>query len=204
MVKRRLVRNRLVIMVKEPRLGRVKTRLAREIGETNATRFYRTVSAQLIHRLARDPRWHTILAVTPDTAVTSQFWPPSVARVPQGRGDLGIRMIRALSAPPRGPVVVIGSDIPGVRAGHIAQAFRALGSRALVFGPAEDGGFWLIGANHAADLRGIFRSVRWSSAHTLTDTLANLRGRRIGFAAPLRDVDNAEDLRRTAHFCRAT
>ena len=194
------MRNRLILMVKEPVAGRVKTRLAREAGTAAALRFYRTVCANLIRRLGNDPRWQPVLAVSPDSAVHSTSWPTSVARIPQGIGDLGDRMGRLLRQ--RGPraTIVIGSDIPDVRPAHIADAFRKLGSADAVFGPAKDGGYWLVGMKPHRPALAIFRNVRWSSPHALDDTLANLEGHRIAFAATLGDVDDAASLGRIGHL----
>lgn len=187
--------NRLILMVKEPCMGRVKTRLARGIGAAEALRFYRTASDTLMRRLGSDRRWQTILAVTPDRAVHSRSWPGDIIRVAQGRGDLGQRMERMLRAGD-GPAVLIGSDIPAIRTSHIAEAFKLLQRNEAVFGPAEDGGFWLVGLKNMPRLRGLFSNVRWSSEHALNDVLANLKGHRIGFAASLCDVDDAESYRR--------
>ena len=86
-------RKRLVIMVKEPRPGRVKTRLGAGIGMGAAARWFRRESASLIRRLSADTRWETILAVAPDrAAMESRVWPPHHPRWPQGGGDLGDRM----------------------------------------------------------------------------------------------------------------
>lgn len=193
----------LIIMVREPRVGAVKTRLARGLGAVQAARFYRTVTANLIRRLATDRRWQTVLAVTPDRAAASPVWPRSVRRVAQGRGDLGARMARLLASHPHGPVVLIGSDIPGVSTANIARAFDALRDKAAIFGPAEDGGFWLAGVRHGRDGAGLFDGVRWSHPDTLADVLANLRGQPIGYAARLADVDDAEAFARFAQagFC---
>ncbi len=202
---RRRCGRRLIIMVREPRLGAVKTRLARGVGAAQAARFYRTVTANLIRRLAPDRRWQTVLAVTPDGAARSPVWPRAAPRMAQGRGDLGARMARLLASHPHGPVVLIGSDIPGITAAHIAHGFNAMKNADVVFGPAEDGGFWLVGVRRARDIRGLFDGVRWSSARTLADTLANLRGRRVAFVARLTDVDDAATYTRAAqHGCYVT
>ncbi len=191
---------RLIIMVKEPRLGTVKTRLAREIGAVAATGFYRCVTANLIRRLARDRRWHTVLAVAPDSALASPSWPDDIDRLPQGRGDIGQRMERQLSRDcSDGPAVLVGSDIPGLRASHIADAFALLRRHGVVFGPAEDGGFWLIGIAPGVRLAGLFDGVRWSSQHALADTLENAAGTRVALAATLSDVDDAASYRQNAH-----
>lgn len=192
--------NRLIIMVKEPYLGRVKSRLARDIGAVQATRFYRATTATILRRLARDSRWQTMLAVAPDTAVDAAAWPVHIPRLAQGRGDIGERMARALASEGHAAAraVLIGSDIPGITAAHIAAAFRCLRRNDFVFGPAEDGGFWLVGVRRPCDARALFTDVRWSSQHTLADTLAGLSGRKTGFAARLTDVDDAASLHATS------
>lgn len=192
-----LARDRLIIMVKEPQMGRVKTRLAREIGAAEAARFYRTISATIIRRLARDRRWQTLLAVSPDTAVASAAWPADVLRFAQQGNDIGERMLRALMLAEATAVrtVLIGSDIVGITAEHIAAAFRLLRGAEVVFGPAEDGGFWLIGARRPRDVHDLFKGVRWSDSHTLADCVANLGERKANFAAKLSDVDDAASLR---------
>lgn len=192
--------DRLIIMVKEPRLGAVKTRLAAEIGASSAVRFYRSVTAHLIRRLAFDPRWRTVLAVTPDAAVASRSWPSGLARMAQGRGDIGERMERLLRSQAPRPAILIGSDIPAIEASHIAKAFGLLRRNDAVFGPAEDGGFWLAGLKALPRLSGVFDNVRWSSAHALSDTLANLSGRKVGFVARLSDVDDLEAYRSTGAY----
>lgn len=99
---------------------------------------------------------------------------------------------------PPGPVVVIGSDIPEIRRHHIAEAFRVLGSHPFVFGPARDGGYWLVGARRRpAETPDIFAGVRWSTEHALADTLAHLGPGQAGpELAALEDVDDAEAWRR--------
>ncbi|WP_323776042.1 TIGR04282 family arsenosugar biosynthesis glycosyltransferase [Leisingera sp.] len=183
----------LIIMVKEPRPGRVKTRLARDIGVIPATWWFRHQSARLMRRL-RDPRWRIVLAAAPDIAVNSKVWPADLPRLPQGGGDLGQRMKRMLQSAP-GPACLIGADIPGITRAHIARAFTALGGHDAAFGPADDGGYWLVGAKHPARLpHRLFEYTRWSSEHALADTLQTLPGWRIALTDTLRDVDTAADL----------
>lgn len=185
----------LVVFTKAPRLGAVKTRLAREIGVYAAWRFYRRTSDQVIHRLSRDRRWRCVVAVTPDRFRHPPTFRRGVDLCGQGGGDLGQRMERALRAFGAGPVVVVGCDIPDLTAAHVAEAFAALRRHDVVFGPASDGGYWLVGTRHPRHARGLFDHVRWSTAHALADTLANTRGKRVAFVATLDDVDTAEDLR---------
>ncbi|MBT7248207.1 MAG: glycosyltransferase [Rhodospirillaceae bacterium] len=182
----------LVVMAKAPRMGRVKTRLAADIGTLAAWNFYRRTLARVVRPLARDPRWTLWLAVNPDATVTDdQLWPVRSRRITQGDGDLGRRMARVMAVMPTGPVVIIGADIPGIRPCHIWQAFKAMGRHDAVFGPAADGGYWLVGQRRTPRMADIFQNVRWSSADALADTRANLpTGWRAHTLGILTDVDD--------------
>ncbi len=193
----------LVILAKAPRIGAVKTRLARGVGVMAAWQFYRNTTTGVLRRLAaRNAKpWRLWLAVTPDAFVSmGRFWPGGLKRIGQGRGDLGARMAKPMQDLPPGPVVVIGSDVPDISASLIAEAFEALERADAVVGPATDGGYWLIGLRRRpippSRLRpGLFRHVRWSGSQALADTLAGLDPRlTIAEIATLSDVDRAEDL----------
>ncbi len=186
---------RLIVMAKSPRAGRAKRRLAASIGAIPATRFYRTSLAHTLARLARDPRWQTLLAVSPDSEASAPFWPRGIERLPQGQGDLGHRMQRLFRGLPPGPAIIVGSDIPAITTSDIAKAFRLLGNADAVFGRAPDGGYWLVGLRRTPRLLAPFAGVRWSGPHALADTLGNLKGR-VAFAATRSDVDTEEDYRR--------
>lgn len=184
----------MIIMVKEPRAGRVKTRLGREIGMTAAAWWYRHQVRSLLRRL-RDPRWDIVLAVSPDHSVLGRDWPSDLWRMPQGGGDLGTRMARAFGCS-RGPSILIGSDIPGVSRGHIEHAFALLREKTSVIGPSEDGGFWLVGFRTPQSVPlTFFQGVRWSHRATLSDTLRCFP-EPPAIADRLSDVDRASDLLR--------
>lgn len=118
--------------------------------------------------------------------------------MPQGTGDLGVRMARALRSC-AGPVCLIGADIPAVDRAAVARCFALLGHHDAVFGPAQDGGFWLIGVHRPARLpKGFFCNVRWSSEHALADAYDTLPGWRIAHGDLLSDVDCAADLKAQA------
>ncbi len=188
-------RRRLVVMVKQPCAGRVKTRLGRDIGMIQAAWWFRHQLSRLL-REVQDPRWDLVLLVAPDTALPSPVWPAHLPRLPQGRGDLGQRMARVFHEFPPGPICLIGGDIPGVRKHHIADAFRQLGNHDAVLGPATDGGFWLVGMKRISTPPAtLFQNVRWSSEYALADSIASMSGLRIARAATLHDVDTAADLR---------
>lgn len=189
------MRNILVVMVKEPRPGRVKTRLGAGLGMVGAAWWYRHQVRRLL-RAVDDPRWDLVLAVAPDAAgLASRIWPAHVARVAQGSGDLGVRMGRLLRGLPAGRVCIVGSDIPDITAARIASAFKALGRADAVFGPSVDGGYWLVGMKRVASVPlGIFEGVRWSTPHALADTERSLGAMRIARVETLRDVDTVADL----------
>lgn len=190
-----MIRPTLVVMVKEPRPGRVKTRLGAEIGMVEAAWWFRKQVRGLLRRV-EDPRWGLILAVSPDReGLTSRVWPAHLPRLPQGSGDLGDRMGRVFRSLPPGPVCIIGADIPGVGKAQIARAFRALGSHEAVFGPAHDGGYWLVGLKRVGAVPAVlFNGVRWSSEQALADSLRAFDPARVAFTDTLRDVDSAADL----------
>ncbi len=181
----------LVIFAKYPRMGAGKRRLAKDIGPVQAQRFQRVNLTHTLLRLGTDPRWTTWLAATPDR---SGPWPLGVSTLPQGGGDLGRRMVAVARSLPPGPVVIIGSDIPGINRTHIGSAFRALGQHDAVFGPAADGGYWLVGLRRSPCIVDPFQAVRWSTKHALCDTLHNLAGRKIALLNQLADVDDGTSL----------
>lgn len=187
----------LYVMVKEPRPGRVKSRLGRDIGFVEATWWFRHQVASLLRKVTGDTRWQSFLAVAPDIAgMQSRVWPDHMPRVPQGLGDLGDRMRRIFARAPNGPVVIIGGDIPGITQAALAEAFDALGGNDVVFGPAPDGGYWLVGlARGKIKLhRGFLQDVRWSSEYALADSISSARGLKVALIRELADVDRAADL----------
>ncbi len=185
----------LLVMAKQPRIGRVKTRLGAGIGAMEATRAYRVMLAATLNTLSRDPRWQTWVAVSGVHELHARVWPGNVNVVDQGAGDLGNRMQRMFNTLPVGPVVIIGSDIPNIECADIAEAFRQLGRHDAVFGPAPDGGYWLVGQSRRRRVRQIFDNVRWSSEYALADTMANLDGASVKLLRQLADVDDAASYR---------
>jgi len=190
------MRRTVIVMVKEPRPGQVKTRLGRDIGFGAAAWWFRHQSLALLRRI-RDPRWQVVLAVTPDVqGLCSRIWPGDLPRMAQGQGDLGQRMRRAMVSIRNGPVCVIGADIPGIGRAQIARAFAALGSHQSVFGPAVDGGYWLVGLKQPHRAPGsMFRDVRWSSESALADSMRSIPGLSVALVDLLQDVDTAADLK---------
>lgn len=193
MGRRARLQRTVIVFMRAPVLGRVKSRLAREIGTVAAWQFYRRTSRRLLRRLEAEPSWvvRVAWAEPPSAAVLRNrpldFW--------QGSGDIGQRMEQSLRHAPPGPVVLLGADIPGVRRAHIRSAFARFGEAPLVFGPARDGGFWLVGARNSRRLpRRLFGpGIRWSTPHTLHDVCGQLR-QPYALADTLADVDYAADM----------
>jgi rSAM/selenodomain-associated transferase 1 len=185
------MKDTVVVFARAPRLGTVKRRLAKDIGDRAALRFHTRTLIRLLRGLLRDRRFRTVLALTPDGA--RDRLPVKVARVAQGRGDIGQRMDAACRAYRKGNVAIVGSDIPDANADDLRAAFRTLGHYDAAFGPAEDGGYWLVALGPRRPAQP-FDKVRWSTEHALADTLRNFRGRRVARMRVLRDVDTACDL----------
>jgi hypothetical protein len=187
----------VIIFVKAPVAGRVKTRLARDLGPARAAALFRCLTRQTIAEAAKSAR-RTILAIDPPTAMRgfSTVWPPRLKRRPQARGDLGARMAAAFASAPKGPIVIIGADAPGLRVRHLRRAFRALAANDAVFGPTDDGGYWLVGLSGRRAATDILRDVRWSTRHALNDSAASLpKSFRTALVDRLRDIDDLADLK---------
>ena len=186
---------RIIIFVKAPRPGFVKTRLAAAIGNEAARNAYRRLAETVVANLAPLP--HTELRFTPDDAENeiahwlSDDW---TAR-PQGEGDLGERMHRAFIEA-KGPAIIIGSDCPQVELSDLRTAAKTLQARDAVIGPATDGGYWLIALN--APCPALFENIKWSTSDVLPKTLekANEAGLSVQLLRELTDVDTGEDWER--------
>ncbi|MBV9247811.1 MAG: TIGR04282 family arsenosugar biosynthesis glycosyltransferase [Acetobacteraceae bacterium] len=184
------MKDTVVVFARAPRLGKVKRRLAAQMGARAALRFHQQMLHRLVRALRADRRFRTVLAITPDRAQVRL--PVHVLSIPQGSGDIGQRMHHACLRFRRGRVAVIGCDIPDASAADVVAAFRALGEAQAVFGPAADGGYWLVGLSPRRPFRP-FANARWSSEHALSDTLANFRHHRVALLRTLHDVDTVAD-----------
>jgi rSAM/selenodomain-associated transferase 1 len=196
----------LIVFVRAPELGRVKTRLAAELGAETALAIYREVGAHVVAAASLIRDCDLVVAYTPadGEAMTRAWLGDAVALVPQCDGDLGARMSAAVTqALARGAerVVVIGADCPEITPATIAEAFVRLNEADVVLGPAVDGGYYLIGLTRP--YRALFADIPWSSRDTLSRTLT--AARRAGLTVSLldvkHDVDTADDWRRWRAVC---
>ena len=183
---------RIIIFVKAPRAGFVKTRLATAIGNEAACNAYRQLAETVVANLVTLP--HAELRFTPDDAedeITPWLSDGWTAR-PQGEGDLGKRLHRAFIEA-NGPAIIIGSDSPQVELCDFRTAAKALQTHDAVIGPATDGGYWLIGLN--APCPALFKEIEWSTGGVLQSTLAKAdeAGLSVRLLRELADVDTGVD-----------
>jgi len=188
----------LTIFARVPRVGTVKSRLAKDIGPVAAWRLYRGWLDGLVRELAPDERWATRLAITPDANKNSGLFQFAHAKgaevINQGSGDLGDRMRRQFLTSSANSMIIIGTDLPEIGREDIWRAFRALRRSDAVIGPSVDGGYWLIGLNGRRQHPHLFDGVRWSTETTLRDTIATLTNADVSYLDARRDIDTIEDL----------
>ncbi len=191
----------LLVFAREPVLGRVKTRLAAGIGPEAALAVYRELLALTAAAVAAARVPATVwLAEDPAEGNPDRprpEWPGLPWRVQPAADSLGTRMAQAFGAAfgaGAGRVVIIGTDCPGLSAALLRQAFDQLLSHELVVGPADDGGYYLLGMNQLRPE--LFANKDWSTATVLPDTLADAArlGLRVARLPTLHDVDSAQDL----------
>ncbi|MBX7542064.1 TIGR04282 family arsenosugar biosynthesis glycosyltransferase [Qipengyuania sphaerica] len=189
------IRPCLSIFARLPVPGRVKTRLIPALGEEGAARLYARLLAQTID-VARESGLDFELRVTGgEIAAFHDLFGDDIKVVDQGEGDLGDKMARV---PP--PALLIGSDCPGVTAPLLRAAAGALDDRRVVLGPANDGGYYLIGFREPVPF--LFEDMEWSTPKVLPETLARLAQRGWGPAIlpELADIDTPEDLAQWPEF----
>ena len=186
------IKKHLIIIAKAPQVGPVKSRLAADIGLIPAWLFYRRNLINLFREVKKCQKWEVSIFITPDNLLHQiHLWGFNGRRLPQGRGNLGQRMKKIMQILPIGPVVIIGTDIPEIKTSHIETAFNVLKQCDAVFGPATDGGFWLVGQRRRPKLIHLFENVRWSSPNTLSDTIKNLpKNATFKLLESLTDIDN--------------
>jgi rSAM/selenodomain-associated transferase 1 len=191
----------LLVFVKAPRPGSVKTRLARAIGDELASDLYRAL-ADLTVKETADVRSQGIerrFCFTPAGSETEvRAWLGPVTLEVQSEGDLGARMDHAFAnsfARGSSTTVLIGTDAPTVGAQAVLDAFVALAKVDVVLREASDGGYTLIGLR--APQPRLFHDVAWSTPHVLSTTRerAATLGLTVGLHGPDRDIDTIDDLR---------
>ena len=197
-------RNALIIIAKYPQKENVKTRLKGLLTDDERLRLYESLLHQTVHKLKSIPGVSTFIAFAPadSEAYFSDF---GVNLIPLPAGDLGIRMFHAFKEVfIKGftRAALVGADIPDLSGPIITGAFKILSANDLVFGPAKDGGYYLVGMSSL--IKEVFEDVPWSSVQTLQRSLkkAELHGYSVGFTETLSDIDTVEDLKRSGLYFR--
>ncbi len=203
--------SRLVVFTRYPTPGRTKTRLIPALGAEGAAELQRRMTEHTLTRVGA----HSLAPADGPTALEIELafdggstesmerWVSEmrtaarVSLVPQGEGDLGARMARAFERgfdAGRTAVVIVGVDAPGITADHVRVALEALAKRDVVFGPAADGGYWLVGLARPAP--SLFADIDWGTDRVLAESLAiaDREGLSVERLPTLRDVDRPEDL----------
>ncbi len=191
---------RLSIFTRYPVAGLAKTRLIPALGEQGAADLHDRMTRQVIDQargLALPAMAVEVCFAGADSDAMRRWLGDDLRYVPQDDGDLGQRMLAVfVRAATEGvaATVLIGTDLPDLRADHLARAFDALARHDLVLGPATDGGYYLIGLRQP--LPSLFDGVAWSTAAVLDQTLdrAKEAGLTVALIDRLRDVDRPEDL----------
>lgn len=195
--------NALLVFLKYPEPGKVKTRLARGIGDPAAAEVYSRLAEHTVSTVSGDGAWRTIVCFDPAgkrDAVTAWLGRYAAEFEPQGSGDLGERMKSALTAAfSRGHAraVIIGTDCPGITRTIIRASFDAAGTGKAVLGPAKDGGYYLIGLSRRDPLPPVFEDIEWGTDGVYAQTVSRLASSAIEtvMLPVLADLDTAEDLR---------
>lgn len=189
-------RRALIIFIKNPELGKVKTRLAAGIGDEAALAFYREMLRRT-RELALQVDADRFLFYSEFIDRRDDFSNEDFLKYAQCAGDLGNRMTYAFSIPFKNQykqVVIIGSDCPGLSTQHINDAFEALDGKDYVIGPATDGGYYLLGMKKLH--RPLFIGKSWSTSSVFEDTRNQIEaaGAQLHQLEPLSDVDTKGDL----------
>lgn len=190
----------IVLFVKPPVPGRVKTRLARDIGNEAACAVYRTLADRVVAAATASGIPLCLCHDGDDASGLPGTWREAAAIcLPQQGDDLGERMARAFTtffAKGFETVVLIGSDIPGLDSRYLQAAFGQLQRHDLVIGPALDGGYCLIGCHRHCFCPVLFEAMPWSTGRVLALTLAvaEAHGLSVALQTPLQDIDTFDDL----------
>ncbi len=184
----------LIVFLKQPEAGKVKTRLAKDLGAEKALEIYKTLLVH-VRAVALSVDSHRY-AYFQDHPLELEGWTlPDFTPKLQTGSSLGDRMFKAFSevlSTNHEKAVLIGSDLPLITSAIIEKAFLLLDYNDAVIGPAVDGGYYLIGMKKSHDL---FSNLTWSTSHVFQDTIERIESQRLTYALlpVLPDIDTAED-----------
>ena len=188
-------KRQLLVFTKNPQLGKVKTRLAKSIGEEKALFIFQKLikkTAQTIGSISV----HKSLYYS-EFIENGDLWDTQVSEKKIQNGNtLGERMSNAFQDGfEKGfeQIVIIGTDLWDLESSDIDQAFKVLETNTAVIGPATDGGYYLLGLSQW--MPEVFKNKIWGTASILNDTMDDFKERKVALLKPKNDVDYYEDLR---------
>ena len=199
-------RKRLILFTRYPEPGTTKTRMIPKLGAEGAAELQRQMTRHIVSKVMEFSGLHpTALEVRfdgGDKNLMEAWLGIGFDYAPQGKGDIGLRMNRALAdgfACGYEPVVIIGSDIPAITADIIQEAFAGLKKKDLVLGPASDGGYYLIGMHKTTFIQAnprLFNGIHWGTDRVLPQTLAVAKELELSYTLldTLDDVDRPVDV----------
>jgi rSAM/selenodomain-associated transferase 1 len=194
--------NILLVLTRNPELGKVKTRLAKGVGQENALTIYKQL-LQHTHDVVIENECTKRVGYSVKVR-ENDLWETSLFEKFQQEGDdLGQRMKHAFSeafSDDYQKVIIIGSDLYDLQPHHLEEAFDALTSHDAVIGPAKDGGYYLLGMRSL--IPDIFKNKEWGSDSVLKDTLESLTPYTVHTLEELNDIDFAEDLKPYSEFTK--
>jgi rSAM/selenodomain-associated transferase 1 len=187
----------LIVFVKNIKLGKVKTRLAKSIGNEGAFEVYKhlvEITEEATQKVKHEKHIYF------SDVIIDEKWPNTPKFVQKG-ADLGEKMQNAFEkgfSDGYKKIILIGSDLPDISATIIQKGFDQLNNSEIVFGPAEDGGYYLVGMTKKC--YSIFTDKQWSTENLLAVTLAELKENKIGVSLleTLNDIDTIDDLKHSS------
>lgn len=188
-------KNLIIIFTRNPELGKVKTRLAKSIGDKSALNIYRFLlnhTEQTIRNLDCDKAVYYSVKVR-----DNDIWSTSIYQKHQQKGDdLGVRMHHAFKdsfSKGYKKVMIVGSDLYDLKADVISTAFEQLDKNDIVIGPAEDGGYYLLGMKMLNSK--IFQNKDWGTSTVFQNTIKDLQNESVFLLEELNDIDVYDDMR---------
>ena len=187
-------KNLIIVFVRNPELGKVKTRLAKTIGDKGALKIYTLLlkhTESVLYKASSDK-----VVYYSEEIQNKDLWDNALYQKKLQKGaDLGARMQAAFETAFKDSyekVVIVGSDLFDLKPTHIENAFTALENHDVVLGPSLDGGYYLLGMKkmHPA----VFKNKQWGTDSVLESTLKNLNQQNVKLLEPLNDIDTFEDL----------
>ena len=188
-------KNLTIVFVRNPELGKVKTRLAKTIGDEDALKIYTNLlqhTESVLHKVSSDK-----VVYYSEEIQHNDLWEDARYQKKLQKGvDLGARMQSAFETAFKDSyekVVIVGSDLFDLKHTHIKNAFSALENHEVVLGPSLDGGYYLLGMKkvHSA----VFKNKQWGTDSVLESTLKNLNQQNVKLLEALNDIDTFEDLK---------